>query len=66
MTRWGKSDSGVRQRCPLSQLLFNINMRELGMKVSACKQGFKYLVVNKDGVLEKKSQAGLCVCDCKQ
>ena len=26
------------------------------MKVSACKQGFKYLVVNKDVVIEKKIQ----------
>ena len=26
------------------------------MKISACKQGFKYMVVNKDGVIEKKSQ----------
>ena len=25
------------------------------MKVAQCKQGFKYLVVNKDGVIEEKS-----------
>ena len=54
-----KSDSGVRQECPLSPLLFNIYMRELGMKVSSCKQGFKYLEVNKDGVIEEKSQDGM-------
>ena len=37
-------------------LLFNIYVRELGMKVVQCKQCFKYLMVNKDGVIEEKSQ----------
>ena len=63
MTGWCKTDSGVRQECPLSLLLLNIYMRQLGMKVSVCKQGFKYLVVNKDGVIEKKSQDGLLYTD---
>ena len=40
MTAWCKSDSEVRQGCPLSSLLFNIYVRELGMKVAQCKQGF--------------------------
>ena len=57
MTSWCKSDSGVRQGCPLSPLQFNIYDRELGMKVAQCKQGLKYLMVNKDGVIEEKSQA---------
>ena len=58
MIAWCKSDSGVTQGCPLSPLLFNIYVREFGMKFAQCKQGFKYLMVNKDGVIEEKSQAG--------
>ena len=58
MTAWCKSDSMVRQGYSLSPLLFNIYVRELGMNVAQCKQGFKYLMVNKNGVIEKKSQAG--------
>ena len=63
MTGWCKIDSGVRQGCPLSPLLFNIYVRELGMKISACKQGFKYMVVNKNGVIEKNSHAVFLYAD---
>ena len=31
MTGWCKIDSSVRQGCPMSPLLFNIYVRELGM-----------------------------------
>ena len=55
MTAWCKSDSGMRHGCPLSPLLFYIYVRELCMKVAQCKQGFKYLMVNKDGVIEEKN-----------
>ena len=63
MTGWCKSYSGVRHVCPLSPLLFNIYVRELDMKVSACKQGFKYMVVNNDGLIQKKSQAVFLYAD---
>ena len=63
MTAWCKSDSGVRQGCPLPPLLFNIYVRGLGTKVAQCKQGLKYLMVNKDGVIEETSQAGFLYAD---
>ena len=41
-----------------------IYVRELGMKVAQCKHGFKYLMVDRDGmVVEKKSQAGFLYAD---
>ena len=48
MTRWCKSDSGVKQGCPFSPLLFNIYVRELGKVVINCVHGVKYAVVGKD------------------
>ena len=57
MTAWYKIDSGVRQGCPMCPLLFHIYVGELGMKVARCKQGFKYLMVNKDVVIVEKYQA---------
>ena len=60
MTGWCKSDSGVRQGCPLSPPLFYIYVRELGMKVAQCRQGFKYLMVNKDGGREESGWFSVC------
>ena len=60
-TGWCKSDSGVRQGCPLSTLLFNIYVRELGKVISKCVHGVKYARVGNDGVMEWKSQAGLSI-----
>ena len=42
----------------MSLLLFNIYVRELGVKVAQCRQAFKYLMVNKDGGIEENGQAG--------
>ena len=35
-TGWCKSDSGVRQGCPLSPFLFNIYFRKLGKVMQFC------------------------------
>ena len=56
-TEWCKSDSRVRQGCPLSHFHFNIYVRKLGKLISNCVHGVKYAVVGKDGVMEWKSQA---------
>ena len=63
MTAWCESSSGVRQGYSLPPLLFNIYVREFGMKVAQCKQGFKYLMVNKNGVIEEKSQTRFLYVD---
>ena len=48
----GECESGVRQCCPLSPLLFNIYVRELGKVISNFVHGVKYAVVGKDGDME--------------
>ena len=48
-------------RSPVSLLLLYV--RELCRKVAQCKQDFKYMIVNKDGVIEEKSQAEFLYAD---
>ena len=43
VTDWCKSDFG------LSPILFNLYVRELGMKIEECQQSFKYTTVNSNG-----------------
>ena len=63
MTGWCKSDSGVRQGFPLSPLLFNIYVRELGMNVAQFKHGFEYLMVDRDRLIVEKNQDGFLYAD---
>ena len=68
ITDWCKNDSGVKQGCSLSPLLFNINVRELGMTIQKSDNGFKYVSVGENGKVEDKTVAGfmyaddLCLC----
>ena len=63
MTGWCKRDYGMSQGCPLSPLLFNIYVRELDMNIAHCKHGFKYLMVDRDGLIVEKSQTGFLYAD---
>ena len=63
MTRWCKIGSGMMQGCPPSPLVFNIYVRELGMNVARCKHGFEYLMVDRDGLMVEKIQAGFLYAD---
>ena len=47
----------------MSPVLFNIYVREWGMKVAQCKHGFMYLMVDRDGMIAEKSQVGFLYAD---
>ena len=53
----------MRLGWPISPLFFNKYVIKLSMKVAECKQGFKYLVVNKYGVIEENGHAGFLYAD---
>ena len=50
---------------PLSPLLFNIyvRLREFGMNIAHCKHGFKYLMMDRDGVIVERRQTGFLYAD---
>ena len=63
-TEWCKSESGVRQDCPLSLHLFNLYLWELGIRIEECQEGFKYTYVNNnDGELKQSNLGGLMYVD---
>ena len=48
-TGWCKSDSGVRQGCPLPPLIFNIYVSELGKVIYAAERSGRKYVIGREG-----------------
>ena len=45
---------------PYLHYCLTYNVREFGKKVAQCKQGFKYLMVIKHGVIEESGPGSVC------
>ena len=62
-TDWCTSNSGVRQGCPLSPLLFNIYFREIAQVIEQSEHGFRYSVVKEDGSVVDRVRSGFMYAD---
>ena len=63
-TEWIKTESGVRQGCPLSPLLFNLYVREIGSTIEKSGLGLRYPVFGEGDQVERWERvAGLMYAD---
>ena len=63
-TDWITTESGVRQGCPLSPLLFNLYVREVGATIEDSGLGLRYPVIGEGDYIERWERvAGLMYAD---